>query len=47
LQFETKFRVSALFMIRDLRHTLKRLLSTVAHNWLTAPNKLILVTHCY
>jgi len=22
-------------------------LSTVAHNWLTAPNKLKLVTHCY
>jgi len=33
-------------VIHDLRHTLKHTL-TVAHNQLTAPNKLKLVTHCY
>jgi len=36
-----------LFVIHDLRRALKHLLSTIAHNRLTAPNKLKLVTHCY
>jgi len=48
LQFETKFHVNVLFVVHNLWHTLKKyFLSTVAHNQLTAQNKLKLVTHCY
>jgi len=47
LQLETKFHVNALFVIYNLAQFKTHLLSTVAHNRLTAPNKLELVTHCY